>query len=64
VAGSTSVVDVISTDSGKLVHVFETKRDKIRSLSLLSCKGQRLFLLAEEEKDAVKTFSIICVLLV
>ncbi|KAI8593344.1 kinase-like domain-containing protein [Geranomyces variabilis] len=61
VAGSSGVVDVINSDTGKIVHVFETKRDKIRSLGLLVCKGEKLFLLAEEEKDGMKTASIILI---
>ncbi|TPX67349.1 hypothetical protein SpCBS45565_g03850 [Spizellomyces sp. 'palustris'] len=61
VAGSTAVVDVINSETGKIVHVFETKRDKIRSLNLLVCKGEKLFLLAEEEKDGMKTASIILI---
>ncbi|KAJ3343384.1 hypothetical protein HDU93_008749 [Gonapodya sp. JEL0774] len=51
VVGSTSVVDVINSETGKIVHVFETKKDKIRGLSLL-------FLLAEEEKDGSRLASI------
>ncbi|KAJ3083932.1 hypothetical protein HK102_000828 [Quaeritorhiza haematococci] len=63
VAGSSSVVDVINSETGKIVHVFETKKDKIRSLELLVCKGHKLFLLAEEEKDGQKSASIIHILL-
>lgn len=61
VAGSTSVVDVINTSTGKIVHVFETKKDKIRSLSLLVAQGKMLYLLAEEERDGAKTAAIILV---
>jgi hypothetical protein len=61
VAGSTSVVDVINTITGKIVHVFETKKDKIRSLSLLVAQGKQLYLLAEEERDGAKTAAIILV---
>ncbi|RKO86227.1 citron-like protein [Blyttiomyces helicus] len=61
VAGSSSVVDVINRESGKIVHVFETKKDKIRALELLVCRGDKLFLLAEEEKDGMKTSSIILI---
>ncbi|KAJ3248105.1 Structural maintenance of chromosomes protein 1 [Chytriomyces hyalinus] len=51
VAGSSTVVDVINIESGKTVHVFATKLDKIRELRLLTCHGNKLFLLAQEEKD-------------
>ncbi|KAJ3293461.1 hypothetical protein HK104_004432 [Borealophlyctis nickersoniae] len=61
VAGSSAVVDVINSETGKIVHVFETKKDKIRSLELLVSKGDRLFLLAEEDKDNIKTSSIIMI---
>ncbi|KAI8850600.1 hypothetical protein BC829DRAFT_389171 [Chytridium lagenaria] len=54
VAGSSTVVDVINHETGKIVHVFETKRDRIRSINLL----------AAHPKDGVKTSSIICILLV
>lgn len=59
VAGSLAVVDVWSIETGKIVHIFETKKDRIRSLNLLSCKENRLYMLAEEEKDGNKTSSII-----
>lgn len=52
VSGSQSIVDVINIDTGKIVHVFETKKDRIKSLSLLVCRGSRLFLLAEEDKNS------------
>jgi hypothetical protein len=59
VAGSQAVVDVWSIETGKIVHIFETKRDRIRSLNLLSCKENKLYMMAEEEKENVKTSSII-----
>jgi hypothetical protein len=64
VAGSTSVVDVIDSRSGRIVHVFETKKDKIRSLRMLVSRQNLLYLLAEEERDGVKTAAIIAVELV
>lgn len=42
-------MDVINSSTGKLVHVFETERDKIRCIRLLASRGDRLYLLAEEE---------------
>ena len=59
VAGSQAVVDVWSIELGKVVHIFETKKDRIRCLNLLSCKENKLYMMAEEEKDNVKTSSII-----
>ncbi|RKO88914.1 hypothetical protein BDK51DRAFT_32830 [Blyttiomyces helicus] len=50
---------VINRDSGKIVHVFETKEDKIRALELPVCRGDKLSLLAEGKKDGMKTSSII-----
>ncbi|KAI8927096.1 hypothetical protein BC831DRAFT_399103 [Entophlyctis helioformis] len=61
VVGSASVVDVINSLTGKIVHVFETKKDKIRSLRLLVARGGRLYLLAEEEKDGNRTSAIILI---
>ncbi|TPX36540.1 hypothetical protein SmJEL517_g01390 [Synchytrium microbalum] len=59
VVGSQSVVDVVNADSGKVVHVFETKKDKIRSLNLLVCRRNKLFLLAEEGQEGSKSGGII-----
>jgi hypothetical protein len=40
VAGSQNIVDVIDIGTGKIVHVFETKRDKHRELKLLVSNEQ------------------------
>ena len=61
VAGSTTVVDVINSVTGKMVHVFETKKDKIRSLELLVARGNKLYLFAEEEKDGSRTAAVILI---
>ncbi|KAJ3312761.1 hypothetical protein HDV04_002725 [Boothiomyces sp. JEL0838] len=61
VAGSNSVVDVVYSPTGKIVHVFETKKDKIRSLKLLVARNHQIYLLAEEERDGVRTVAIILV---
>lgn len=61
VAGSVSVVDIINSTTGKIVHVFETKKDKIRSLSLLVARGPLLYLLAEEERQGARTAAIILI---
>ncbi|RKP21189.1 hypothetical protein ROZALSC1DRAFT_11709 [Rozella allomycis CSF55] len=61
VAGSHQVVDVWSAETGKIVHIFETKKNRIRSLKLLSCKGDRLFMLADEDRDGMKSVSVICI---
>eukprot|EP00842_Homolaphlyctis_polyrhiza_P006070 jgi/Hompol1/6464/HPOL_003551-RA len=60
-AGSSSVVDVINSNTGKIVHVFETKRDKIQNLKLLVARGGKLYILAEEERDGIRTAAIILV---
>lgn len=59
VAGSPPVVDVINVETGKIVHVFETKKDRIKSINLLVCRHKTLLLIADEEKDGVKSSSII-----
>jgi len=46
-------------ETNKIVHVFETKKDKIRSLKHLLSKGNRIYLMAEEEKEAGHVASII-----
>lgn len=61
VAGSTSVVDVIQIDTGKIVHVFETKKDKIKALNLMACREGKLFLLADEERDNKSCWSVIAI---
>jgi hypothetical protein len=61
VAGGQSIVDVIDSATGKIVHVFETKRDKIRSLRLLVGRDHVLYLLAQEEREATKTVAVIMV---
>ncbi|KAI8897486.1 CNH domain-containing protein [Globomyces pollinis-pini] len=60
-AGSNSIVDVIHTNTGKIVHVFETKKEKIRSLCHLVSRSNQVYLLAEEEKDGIKTVAIILI---
>lgn len=64
VVGSRSVVDVIDVRNGRIVHVFETRRDKIRALRMLVSRGGRVFLVAEEEREGVRTVAIICIVLV
>jgi hypothetical protein len=63
VAGSTSVVDVINANTGKIVHVFETKRDKIKKLDILACRGNRLYVTALEEKEGAPSSFIIMIAL-
>ncbi|KAJ3014354.1 UNVERIFIED_CONTAM: hypothetical protein HDU68_000327, partial [Siphonaria sp. JEL0065] len=57
--GSNSTLDVIDIETGKIAHVFETSTNKIRQLRLLACQENKLFLQADEEKQGVKTASII-----
>eukprot|EP00158_Paraphelidium_tribonemae_P006903 Partr_v1_DN28027_c0_g2_i3_m57238 putative mitogen-activated protein kinase kinase kinase kinase len=62
VAGSLTSVDIWSMETGKIVHIFETKKDRIKKLSYLFVKsGYKLFILADEEKDGAKCSSIITV---
>ena len=62
VAGSATTVDIWSLETGKIVHIFETKKDRIKSLEFLFVRQRyRLFMLADEEKDNVRCSSIICV---
>jgi hypothetical protein len=62
-----TVLDVWQVGIGKIVHIFETKRDRIRALSLLVAKegtvpgGGRVYLLSDEEKDGEHTFSVLCI---
>lgn len=61
VVGSQSVVDVWAADSGKMIHIFETKKNRIQELSLLACRQGKLFMCAQEEKDKVVCNSIIMI---
>ncbi|KAI3639968.1 hypothetical protein MIR68_001973 [Amoeboaphelidium protococcarum] len=62
VAGSLSNVDIWSLDSGRIVHIFETKKDRIKNISLLLVKNScKLYLLANEEKDGQRLSSVIVV---
>jgi hypothetical protein len=62
VAGSATMVDIWSLDAAKIIHVFETKKDRIKSLDLLCVRNNtRLLLLAGEEKDGQPCSSIICI---
>ncbi len=62
VAGSAMTVDIWSIETGKIVHIFETKKDRIKSLEFLFVRQRyRLFMLADEEKDNIRCSSIISV---
>jgi len=62
VAGSATTVDIWSLDSGRIVHIFETKKDRIKSLEFLFVRNRyRLFMLADEDKDGARCSSIISV---
>ncbi|KAI9008377.1 hypothetical protein BC832DRAFT_530362 [Gaertneriomyces semiglobifer] len=61
ISGSATTLDVISLPSGKIMHVFETKRDKIKGLHLLVCKEGRVFVMAEEERDGGAVGSVILI---
>ncbi|KAI8814315.1 CNH domain-containing protein [Cladochytrium replicatum] len=59
VCGSEFVVNIVDASTRKVVHVFETKREKVLALRLLGCVENRLFLLVEEEKDGNWSSSVI-----
>ncbi|KAI9016818.1 hypothetical protein DFJ74DRAFT_608746, partial [Hyaloraphidium curvatum] len=59
VAGSSSVVDVFQVSTGKLVHVFETRKEKVKSLNHLFHRDKYLYLLVEETRDGKEFSSII-----
>ncbi|KAJ3344922.1 hypothetical protein HDU83_004600 [Entophlyctis luteolus] len=61
VRGSNIAVDVIDITSGKIVHVFSTKMGKIRELTFLTTKRNKLYIQAVEEKDGARIASVICV---
>lgn len=59
VVGSASTVDIWSIDAAKIVHIFETKKDRIKSLQYLFTRLGKIFLMASEEKDGAKCSSVI-----
>ena len=60
--GSETSVDIWSMDTGKVVHIFETKRDRMKRLQFLFVMHRsRLHVLADEERDGVMCSSIICI---
>ena len=62
VCGAMNMVDIWSLDTGRIVHVFETKRDRIKRLGLLMVHQEdRLFLMADEEKDGQRCSSVLCI---
>ena len=62
VTGSYTSVDIWSMETGKVVHIFETKQDRIKKLNFLFVKNEvRLYILAEEEKDGTNCSSIISI---
>jgi hypothetical protein len=61
VAGHQSTVDIWHPLDNRLVHVFETRSDRIKSLHFLQAQQDRFYLAADEEKDGMKCASVICV---
>ncbi|ORZ34192.1 kinase-like domain-containing protein [Catenaria anguillulae PL171] len=64
----TTLLDVWHIAQGKVVHIFETKKDRLRGLSLLMSKdagmgqpGGKVYLLSDEEKDGEHTYSVLCI---
>ncbi|KAJ3372465.1 Mitogen-activated protein kinase kinase kinase kinase 3 [Allomyces arbusculus] len=74
-ACSASLLDVWHVAAAKIVHIFETKKDRTRGISLLAARdappgqqavpgapaGGRVYLLSDEEKDGERTFSVLCI---
>lgn len=51
-------VDILST-SGRILHMFETARDKIRSLQLLCSRDTRLYISALESRQDYSSLIIL-----
>lgn len=51
-------VDILST-SGRILHMFETARDKIRSLELLCSRSSKLYVSALEEREDYSSLVIL-----
>ncbi|KAI9218963.1 kinase-like domain-containing protein [Blastocladiella britannica] len=66
---SNAVLDVWHIAQGKIVHIFETKKDRLRGLSLLVSRdnppavggGGKVYLLSDEEKDGEHSYSVLCI---
>ena len=52
-------VDVLSTTTGKILHMFETARDRIRSLELLCSRSSKLYVSALEEREDYSSLVIL-----
>lgn len=51
-------VDILST-SGRIMHMFETARDKIKSLQLLRSKDSKLYVSALESREDYSSLIIL-----
>ncbi|KAL7750289.1 hypothetical protein RI367_004462 [Sorochytrium milnesiophthora] len=61
-ACGTTILDVWNVHTGKVVHIFETKKDRVRGLYLLRGKEGRVYLQSEEiGKDGQSTFSVLSI---
>ncbi len=49
--GSTLCVDIISMSTGQTLHIFETAKDKIRSLNFLCSRFSKLYVSALEDRE-------------
>ena len=49
--GSILCVDIISITTGKTLHIFETAKDKIRSLDFLCSRFSKLYVSALEDRE-------------
>ncbi|KAJ1504457.1 hypothetical protein HMI55_002003, partial [Coelomomyces lativittatus] len=60
---SETLLDVWHVAQGKIIHIFETKKSRVKGMSLLTyCEEEgKLYLMSEEEKDSLKVYSVIAV---
>lgn len=61
VSGFESVLDIWSLSLGRIVHIFETKKNKLQSLKMLTCRKGTLFLQAREERDGAGLISLLVI---
>ncbi|KAI9336092.1 kinase-like domain-containing protein [Obelidium mucronatum] len=62
VAGSKTVIDVIDIRNGDVVHQFATSLERIQRLQFLVSDKKRVLLLADEERDGLRSASsVLCI---
>jgi Tat protein secretion system quality control protein TatD with DNase activity len=61
-AGSSNLLDVwVVQQQPKIVHVFQTKKDKLQTLQLLTARDNKLFMVIDESTAEQNTSSIVCI---